>query len=91
MREEARAKRAAETVRLHVQLARRKKSYTVLQKESFDLQSAQEKIARFERRVRARVGEGAVLYPNILGGAFRDAMEQVMGMRVRPQPPPSQH
>ncbi|KIP09481.1 hypothetical protein PHLGIDRAFT_126229 [Phlebiopsis gigantea 11061_1 CR5-6] len=55
--------------------------------ESFDLQAPQEKIARFEKRLRLRVGEAAVMYPNILGGAFRDAMEVSKGVRVRSRPP----
>lgn len=59
--------------------------YLPPQKDMFDLQAAQEKITRFERRIRARVGEAAVLYPNILGGAFRDAMEHKKGLRMRPQ------
>ena len=58
-----------------------------VQQDSFDLQAPQEKIARFEKRLRSRVGEAAVMYPNILGGAFRDAMEVNKGLRVRGRPP----
>lgn len=54
--------------------ARRKREAGL--KNSFDLQAAQEKIARFESRLRSRLGHTSATYPNVLCGALKDDWER---------------
>ncbi|KAI0093501.1 hypothetical protein BDY19DRAFT_255379 [Irpex rosettiformis] len=42
-------------------------------KETFDLQASQEKVQRFVEKLRDR--QSAAMYPNILGGAFKEAAQ----------------
>jgi hypothetical protein len=57
------------------------------QKDNFDLQAAQEKIARFQERLSQRSPHSSATYPNILGGAFRDVWERARRAREPPRQP----
>lgn len=52
-----------------------------LQKVSFDLQAASEKIQRFEEKLQAR--NSMAVYPNMLGAAFQDAFLKAAKRRER--------
>lgn len=78
MREEARAKRAEEAVSCTYHSSAGVITHfrwlLFLQRQSFNLQAAHDKIARFEQKLHHH--KALALYPNILGAAFKEAHER---------------
>lgn len=80
MREEAKAKRKAESVRNVAHFALIflwcRGSNVVRQTHSFDLQAQAEKIARFEETLRHTYGNSNALYPNVMAGRWKQSYEE---------------
>lgn len=53
------------------------------QKETFDLQASHEKVQRFVDKLIKR--RSAAMYPNMLGGAFKDAFDRAKTRNGIPQ------
>lgn len=76
MREEAKAKRKAESVR-YVTFLSDFGSNGVHQAHSFDLQAQAEKIARFEENLR----NTQALYPNVIAGRWKQSYDETRRMQ----------